>query len=148
MATLWTRLRTLAFCQSDRKRAALRISVARRLFMLRPNINIAEALHRGLHEIVGPGLPPGSASSVFTDGFATKVGELVVLVCVSRDSIHRWELVRVPPRPIAHVVRAQKLGYSLDVLAVPDNNRRVRRTGFALPRVLVSAFEHPGSRLC
>ncbi|MEY9927146.1 transcriptional regulator with XRE-family HTH domain [Catenulispora sp. GP43] len=54
-------------------------------------------------------------------------GELGVLVGVSRDSIQRWELVRVPPRPIAHVVWAQKLGYSLDVLAVPDNTRRARR---------------------
>ena len=40
-------------------------------------------------------------------------GELGERVGVSRDSIQRWELVRVPPRPISHVVWAQKLGYSL-----------------------------------
>jgi transcriptional regulator with XRE-family HTH domain len=40
-------------------------------------------------------------------------GELGDLVGVSRDSIQRWELVRVPPRPISHVVWAQKLGRSL-----------------------------------
>ena len=44
-------------------------------------------------------------------GLATsRVGDLVG---VSRDSIQRWELVRVPPRPIAHVVWAQRLGYTL-----------------------------------
>lgn len=41
--------------------------------------------------------------------------ELGRLVGVSRDSIQRWELVRVPPRPIAHVLWAQHLGYALDV---------------------------------
>jgi transcriptional regulator with XRE-family HTH domain len=39
--------------------------------------------------------------------------ELGELVGVSRDSVQRWELVCVPPRPISHVVWAQKLGYSL-----------------------------------
>lgn len=39
--------------------------------------------------------------------------ELANLVGVSRDSIQRWELAHVPPRPIALVVWAQKLGYSL-----------------------------------
>lgn len=39
--------------------------------------------------------------------------ELACRVGVSRDSIYRWELAYVPPRPIAHVVWAQKLGYSL-----------------------------------
>lgn len=42
-------------------------------------------------------------------------GELGELVGVSRDSIQRWELVRVPPRPIAHVVWARQLGYTLDM---------------------------------
>ena len=42
-------------------------------------------------------------------------GELGLMVGVSRDSIQRWELVRVPPRPIAHVVWAQKLGYELEL---------------------------------
>lgn len=40
-------------------------------------------------------------------------GELAELVGVTRDSIQRWELVRVPPRPIAHILWAQKLGCSL-----------------------------------
>ena len=74
-------------------------------------------------------------------------GELGALVGVSRDSIQRWELARVPPRPIAHVVWAQKLGYSLDLLAVPDGTRRVRRTRFALPGVLASTINRPGSRV-
>ncbi|MEY9895744.1 transcriptional regulator with XRE-family HTH domain [Catenulispora sp. MAP12-49] len=72
-------------------------------------------------------------------------GELGALVGVSRDSIQRWELARVPPRPIAHVVWAQKLGYSLDLLAVPNGVRRVRRAGFALPGVLASTINRPGS---
>ena len=41
--------------------------------------------------------------------------ELGRLVGVSRDSIQRWELARVPPRPIALVVWARKLGYSVDL---------------------------------
>lgn len=39
--------------------------------------------------------------------------DLCRLVGVSRDSIQRWELLRVPPRPIAHIVWAQKLGCSI-----------------------------------
>jgi transcriptional regulator with XRE-family HTH domain len=39
--------------------------------------------------------------------------ELGLLVGVSRDSVQRWELVRVPPRPIAQIVWAQRLKYSL-----------------------------------
>lgn len=38
---------------------------------------------------------------------------LGLLVGVGRDSIQRWELARVPPRAIALVVWAQKLGYTL-----------------------------------
>ena len=41
--------------------------------------------------------------------------ELGELVGVSRDSIQRWELTHVPPRPMAHIVWAQKLGYTLDI---------------------------------
>lgn len=55
-------------------------------------------------------------------------GELGELVGVSRDSIQRWELVRVPPRPIAHIVWAQKLGYTLDIQPVADGIPRFRRT--------------------
>lgn len=35
------------------------------------------------------------------------------LVGVSRDSIQRWELAQIPPRPKALVVWARRLGYSL-----------------------------------
>ncbi|WP_194924887.1 helix-turn-helix transcriptional regulator [Catenulispora pinisilvae] len=59
-------------------------------------------------------------------------GELGRLVGVSRDSIQRWELVRVPPRPIAHVVWAQRLGYTLDLwpeVAIAEQARRLRRPG-------------------
>jgi transcriptional regulator with XRE-family HTH domain len=56
-------------------------------------------------------------------------GELGELVGVSRDSIQRWELARVPPRPIAHVVWAQKLGYALDVWPVANGV-----PGFSAPR--------------
>jgi transcriptional regulator with XRE-family HTH domain len=56
-------------------------------------------------------------------------GELGRLVGVSRDSIQRWELVRVPPRPIAHVVWAQRLGYTLDVRPLADGVPRLRRVG-------------------
>nr|WP_230418767.1 helix-turn-helix transcriptional regulator [Catenulispora pinistramenti] len=42
------------------------------------------------------------------------------LVGVSRDSIQRWELLRVPPRPITLVVWAQKLGCSVVLRPVCD----------------------------
>ena len=48
-------------------------------------------------------------------------GELGKLVGVSRDSIQRWELAHVPPRPIALIVWAQKLGYSVALRAVDQN---------------------------
>lgn len=50
-------------------------------------------------------------------------GELGELVGVSRDSIQRWELVRVPPRPIAHVVWAHRLGYSLEIRPIAERGR-------------------------
>ena len=59
-------------------------------------------------------------------------GELGELVGVSRDSIQRWELTRVPPRPIAHIVWAQKLGYALDVRPISDGVPRLRRLSSAL----------------
>lgn len=40
-------------------------------------------------------------------------GELSLVVGVSRDSVQRWELAHVPPRPMAHTVWAQQLGYTL-----------------------------------
>lgn len=45
------------------------------------------------------------------DGLGFHVG-------VSRDSIQRWELARVPPRPMALIVWAQKLGYTLAIRPV------------------------------
>lgn len=54
-------------------------------------------------------------------------GQLGELVGVSRDTIQRWELVRVPPRPISHVVWAQKLGYSLILLPTSLPDRKLRR---------------------
>jgi len=60
-------------------------------------------------------------------------GELGELVGVSRDSIQRWELVRVPPRPIAHVVWARQLGYSLDVRPMAEGVLRLRRPGPGWP---------------
>jgi transcriptional regulator with XRE-family HTH domain len=49
------------------------------------------------------------------------------LVGVSRDSVQRWELVCVPPRPIAHVVWAQKLGYELALRPVSSQGRLAQR---------------------
>jgi transcriptional regulator with XRE-family HTH domain len=48
-------------------------------------------------------------------------------VGVSRDSIQRWELASVPPRPIAHVVWAQKLGYELALRPVSSQGRIAQR---------------------
>lgn len=58
--------------------------------------------------------------------------ELGQLIGVSRDSIQRWELARVPPRPIAHVVWAQKLLYSLELRPVDRPQRKLRRHGIRL----------------
>jgi len=62
------------------------------------------------------------------DGLGYHVG-------VSRDSIRRWELARVPPRPIALIVWAQKLEYTLAVRPVDisegtgGSRRRLRQLG-------------------
>jgi transcriptional regulator with XRE-family HTH domain len=48
--------------------------------------------------------------------------ELGMLVNVSRDSIQRWEHARVPPRPIALIIWAQKLGYSVALRAIDTPN--------------------------
>lgn len=53
-------------------------------------------------------------------------GKLSELVGVTRDSIQRWELVRVPPRPIAHAVWAQVLGCSIALCPI-DTARRWSR---------------------
>ena len=57
--------------------------------------------------------------------------ELGRRVGVSRDSIQRWEHVRVPPRPIALIVWAKKMGCSVvmrpidagDITSVPRCRR-------------------------
>ncbi|WP_194891204.1 helix-turn-helix domain-containing protein [Catenulispora pinisilvae] len=67
-------------------------------------------------------------------------GELGELVGVSRDSVQRWELVRVPPRPISHIVWAQKLGYSLALRPVDVPDRRPRR--LATDRAAAPAGQH------
>ena len=60
-------------------------------------------------------------------------GELCSLVGVTRDSIQRWELARVPPRPIAHIVWANKLGYSV---ALGPINHRLGTRPYGVPRQL------------
>ena len=67
-------------------------------------------------------------------------GELGELVGVSRDSIQRWELVRVPPRPISHVVWAQKLGYFLALRPVDLPDHRPHR--LITDRAAVPAGQH------
>lgn len=49
--------------------------------------------------------------------------ELGRLVGASRDSIRRWELARVPPRPMALVVWAHRLGFSVDVTSPNPEHR-------------------------
>jgi transcriptional regulator with XRE-family HTH domain len=44
--------------------------------------------------------------------------ELALILGVSRDTISRWELALVPPRPIALIVWAQQLGRSIDLRKV------------------------------
>lgn len=46
------------------------------------------------------------------------------LVGVSRDSIQRWELACVPPRPIALVVWAQRLECSVDLRPIGSRTAR------------------------
>lgn len=58
-----------------------------------------------------------------------RLGELVG---VSKDSIQRWELTHTPPRPIAHIVWAQRLGYALEIRPVVAG---LRRAGSALSGV-------------
>lgn len=75
----------------------------------------------------------------------TDLGELVG---VSRDSIQRWELARVPPRPMAHVVWAQKLRYTL---VVRPADTKLLRPGFSAAlttaaSVSASATRNSGSR--
>lgn len=70
--------------------------------------------------------------------------ELAQLVGVTRDSVQRWELVRVPPRPIALVVWAQKLGYTVALRPRDAPDRRLhRRAAVPAPRWPGSTVKHP-----
>lgn len=70
--------------------------------------------------------------------------ELSQLIGVSRDSVQRWELAWVPPRPISHVVWAQMLGYTLGLrpIDLPDQTARHLTT----ERVAVPTGQHEHHR--
>ena len=70
-------------------------------------------------------------------------GKLSELVGVTRDSIQRWELVQVPPRPIAHAVWAQALGCSIALCPIDMPRRRPRP--YAVGRPLAPASWQPHS---
>ena len=70
-------------------------------------------------------------------------GKLSELIGVTRDSIQRWELARVPPRPIAHVVWAQMLGYSIALR--PINTSKMRLLHHTVGRPTVPALWQPNS---
>lgn len=55
--------------------------------------------------------------------------ELGDTVGVSRDTIQRWELVRVPPRPISHIVWAQAHGYTLALGPIHAPTRQTKPVG-------------------
>ena len=52
-----------------------------------------------------------------------------LLVGVSRDSVQRWELACVPPRPIALIVWAQKLECAVVLRPIGPATGTFRRTG-------------------
>lgn len=68
--------------------------------------------------------------------------ELGELVGVSRDSIGRWELAHVPPRPIALIVWAQKLGYSAALWSV-DGSREPVSAGARLRQPAEVRLDNP-----
>ncbi|MEZ0108585.1 transcriptional regulator with XRE-family HTH domain [Catenulispora sp. EB89] len=70
-------------------------------------------------------------------------GRLCELIGVTRDSIQRWELVRVPPRPIAHVVWAQRLGCSIALR--PINTPTMRPRPYGVGRPAMPALWQPNS---
>ena len=59
--------------------------------------------------------------------------DLSRLVGVSRDSIQRWELAHVPPRPISHIVWAQKLGRMLTLVPIDTPDPRLHHHTVAVP---------------
>lgn len=61
--------------------------------------------------------------------------ELGELIGVSRDSIQRWELARVPPRPRSHIVWAQKLGYTVILRPINPRGRRPHFLAAAVPNL-------------
>jgi len=58
--------------------------------------------------------------------------ELGERVGVSRDSIYRWEFAYVSPRPIALIVWAQKLTYSVALQSITTELMTERPTGHDL----------------
>ncbi|WP_370379714.1 helix-turn-helix domain-containing protein [Catenulispora sp. GAS73] len=56
-------------------------------------------------------------------------GELGRLLGVSRDSVSRWELLRVPPRPIALIVWAQKLDCFVAIRPIGTPEGHASKTG-------------------
>ena len=55
--------------------------------------------------------------------------KLGLLVGVTQDSIQRWELARVPPRPISLVVWAQKLDCAVVLRPIDPATGDFKRTG-------------------
>ena len=55
-------------------------------------------------------------------------GELGRLIGVSRDSVLRWELLQASPRPIALIVWAQKLEYSVAIRPRATAEGRAQKT--------------------
>ena len=53
--------------------------------------------------------------------------QLGELVGVCRDTVSRWELVRVPPRPIAKIVWLQKMDFTLTLRPKIEIGPRTRR---------------------
>ena len=53
--------------------------------------------------------------------------QLGELVGVCRDTVSRWEQVRVPPRPIAKIVWLQKMDFTLTLRPKIDFGPRIRR---------------------
>ena len=74
--------------------------------------------------------------------------ELGELVGVSRDTIQRWELARVPPRPIALVIWAQKLGYSVAIWPVDSSRESASTSRYSGSTASRDSARRPGSESC
>ena len=71
--------------------------------------------------------------------------ELGELVGVSRDSIRRWELARVPPRPLSCIVWAQTLGCTLTLQPIDMWEKRLHAYAADVHRIR-SAVERLGDK--